>query len=302
MMHRVLAAACIVAVCGGASLPVISGPPPPPPWTPVDWRSLPPASATDEVQVLYLVAPLLEDDFGKWLSYFRAFHGALAFINLNTGFNITINYDADNFFRATLFPLISKLKNGTKVLDFENRGSNFIYMGINETYWEEEMTLVGTINGTAFNSFMSGFNAQTNATRPFYNMLAITESFSKPPLVPSYDCFQFFFESLSNLRDLGLVYVQNLTTLNSNYANIYSKHAENVTADYYFDEKQHERIVQFYEFMEAKVFHLNPIQLLEEVFRTFEGQFYLRVSTDIWRANLTYPFIGIDWWPRTLPA
>jgi hypothetical protein len=98
---------------------------------------------------------------------------------------ITINYDADDIMRAALFPEIVTLNNGTKDLLWENQGmdqfvlvltvvgSNFVYMGINETYWNVYNEVVGAISGDGYNNFMSQWNADVNNTQPFYSIYIV---------------------------------------------------------------------------------------------------------------------------------
>eukprot|EP01116_Phalansterium_solitarium_P014031 TRINITY_DN3153_c0_g1_i1.p1 TRINITY_DN3153_c0_g1~~TRINITY_DN3153_c0_g1_i1.p1 ORF type:complete len:300 (-),score=78.20 TRINITY_DN3153_c0_g1_i1:216-1115(-) len=297
-MFKALASVLFATLAVSVSARTVPGPGDPAPWTPVDWHTLPKASDADMIQVLYLVAPLLETDFGKWLGYAHAYHAAIGFINLNTGFNITINYDADDFFRATLFPVINEK---TKELTFENQGANFIYMGINQTYWEEEMTLVGTINGSVWNNYISGFNAKFNATYPYYNLLEVVNR-NSTVYVPSLNCFDFMWFSLWNLYDQGIQYVPNLT-LKSNYANIYSNAMpEDVTQQYLTNATVHERVFQFYELLEAKVLKLGFKELLAEIVFVFKGDFYLRTSNTLYLIKLEYPYIDLLWAEKPLPG
>jgi len=251
------------------------------------------------VQVIYLVAPLLTQEFGPLFSYIGGYHSGIALINVNTGFNITINYDADDFLRNNLFPFVTKLDNGTKVLEFVNGGANFIYMGINLTYWTQERTVIGEIDGTMYNTFMSNFNANTNASHPYYNLVQVTSNFSGKPFLPAYTCFDFVWESFTNLYKLGMRYEANLS-LKATLGTIYAKSfPQNVSLEYYAAE--HDKIVAFYEFTEAKFGNMTFHELAAELFFVFDGDFYLRVDATLYKVKLKFPLVDSGYYLRALP-
>jgi hypothetical protein len=272
-----------------------------PPWTPIDWRTLPPANADDQVAVYYLASPLLEEDFGDWLEYLDCYHGALGFQNLRTNFTITINYDANDFFRNSLFPKIVQ-QNGQTELVWINQGANFIYLGINESYWVAGQIVVSTITGTMYNDFISGWNSQVNNTYQFYNMFSVLYSYSSDAWLPSWDCWDFMWASFYILGDMGAQFDQNLQ-LNRNYANIYSSVPPvNYTALFEEDPQVKQDIIDFYEFTQAAFEDLSFFEFWKTLLEVFEGDFYIRYSDEYWQAQLHWPYFAVDWDYAPLPG
>jgi len=273
------------------------------PWTPVDWRTLPKASPNDFIEVWYLVAPLLEEDYGNLFKDLHGFHGAIAFRNLHTNFSITINYDANDLMHSSLFPFIVQEADGSKQLQWDNGGGNFIYYGINVTYWDEYMDVVGVMSGDSYNQFIAGWNAQVNASKPYYNMFSIRHAWNGTEWVPGWTCFDFVEEAFNQLYALGAQF-DNSKSLNRNYINIYSQTApSNVTGAYYSDPTMHEVIVDFYELIEVKAAsNMSIIELVLSLVELMEGNFYVRVDTDYWKVDLNIPFFALDWLPFALPG
>lgn len=263
------------------------------PWTPIDWQTIPPASPSDKVEVLYLMSPLLEEDFGNILEYFSLYHGAIAFVNNATGLEITINYDAFNLFKSSVFPDIVTYPNGTTDLVWLDGGASFIYYGINETYWTAGQFLITTINGTQFNMFLSDYNSQVNITHPYYNAMAITDGYGEKPWIPSWDCFDFVWEAMGYLSSIGAQFNESLQ-LNRDYASVYSSEPMDYTDLYETDPQIREEINQFYEFTEAAFKNMTLSEIVESFYEIFGGNFFVRSSARYWKAKIHYPYFGID--------
>jgi len=251
---------------------------------------------------LYLVAPLLEDDVGNLLKNFDLFHGALAFINLRTNFSITVNYDAFDFFRASLFPFVDQYANGTKYLVWENQGANFIYMGINWTYWEGTY-VVGMVSGDQYNSFLSTWNANVNSTQPYYNMFGIMEKFGGKVYVKSWDCFDFAWSAFNWFYANGATFNTSVN-INRNVVNFYSGDYPplDVTTLYSTDPNTHNEIIDFYEVIGADMNDVTLWEIVVTIFDAFDGYFFLRSSDKYYEAQLMWPFLGLDWVTAPLPG
>jgi len=273
------------------------------PWTPVDWRTLPKANPDDKVQVLYLVAPLLEEDVGNLLKDLDLFHGALAFNNLRTNFSITVNYDADDFFRASLFPEIKQYDNGTKYLVWDNLGANFIYLGINWTYWDAGTYVVAEISGDLYNTFLSTWNANLNQSQPYYNMFGIMEKFGGKSYVKSWDCFDFAWNAFNFLYANGGTFNDSVH-INRNVVNFYtgSNAPLDVTKLYNTDPDTHNEIIDFYEVLGANIEDVTFWEIILTVFDAFDGYFFIRSSSKYYEAQLMWPFVGLDWVYAPLPG
>jgi len=271
-------------------------------WVPIDWQTIPKAAADDDILVEYLIAPLLEEDFGNLLGDLDMFHGAISFTNRNTSYSITMNYDADDFFRASLFPEIVTSANGTKSLKWENEGACFIYLGVNRTYWTSYYPLIHHLPGSLFNRFLFEVIPQINTTWEYYNMFSIMDHWGGTVYLHSWDCFDFVVTSLRQLASWGAE-IDNSQNVNRDYTNIYAREPPlRVTDLYYLDPHVRSDIIAFYEVLQLGLKDISLAELFLILVEDFEGEFYLRSSTDYWKVRLHYPYMGLDWAPAKLPS
>jgi len=171
------------------------------PWIPLDINTLPPANPNDQINIFYLIAPLMECDYGNDFTYIGAYHGGLGVYNLNSGFSITLNYDATPSFTQALIPNIS---NGE--LYWNNGGALFIYSGINATYWNSNFELLATIDGNTYTSFMKWIGNYNN-TNPWYNIWSVYKHFPENQLWASDDCFTFVWNTIDFLKGQNITVV-----------------------------------------------------------------------------------------------
>jgi len=271
------------------------------PWTPIDWKTIPPAKPDDQIFVYYLICPLLEEDYGDLLEYVNLYHSAIAFQNNRTGNEITINYDADNFFRSSLFPEVLEYANGTRDLNWINQGGNFIYQGINSTYWTAGTYMVTTINGSLFNRFLSEFNSGINASNPFYNMLSVVQEFGVEPWVSSWDCFDFVWASLGFLHEHGAQLDYSLQ-LQRDFVNLYGDMPLDYTDLFNNDPAIREEVIDFFAFVTASYGELTIMEFLKTIITVFDGQFYVRSSTSYWKTQIHFPYLAVDFAVEPLPG
>jgi len=273
-----------------------------PPWTPIDWRTLPLALPDDQIAVIYLVSPLLEADFGDWLEYLNLYHGAIAFTNLRTNESITINYDADDFFRNSLFPQIIHNTNGTRELKWINQGGNFIYQDINETYWTAAQEVVATISGDLYNNYIVSWNSRINETNPFYNMFSVTSKFGATPWLPSWDCFDFIWASFQVLHEWGAKFNPSLK-LKRDFANIYSSiEPIDYTEKFNDDTDVREDIIDFFTFIQVSFDQLSFMEFFDTLYELGEGKFYVRFTNQYWQTKLHWPYFAVDYEVAALPG
>jgi hypothetical protein len=71
------------------------------------------AQPTDKLQFFYMQAPAFEGFFGNLGKIFNAYHTAFGVINLSTGQNYTIEYDAVNEVLNATLPVITKNPDGS---------------------------------------------------------------------------------------------------------------------------------------------------------------------------------------------
>jgi len=271
-------------------------------WIPIDWTSLPAAEPDDHIAVYYLVAPLLEEETGELFAKFNLYHNGFGFLNLNTNFSITINYDALNIFRATFFPEIITFDNGTRDLEWLNQGAAFIYLGINEQYWETSRTIISVINGSLYNDFMSQFNAHVNDTQPYYNMFGIAaERFGKI-FLPSWDCFDYVWGGIDWLYEHGAHFTTS-QQLSRDYSYFYTGTPPlNVTELYNTNNIIRNEIIDMYELFQLQFKEMGLVEILEAIAELYQGTFYLRISNDYWRISLIPPYIDLQWAEAPLPS
>jgi len=272
------------------------------PWTPINWQTLPKANQDDFVEVIYLVAPLLEDTYGDLLRPIKAYHGAIAFNNLNGNLTITLNYDADDIMHAALFPHIKTYSNGTRDLFWDNSGANFVYMGINKTYWDVYNEIIAVIDGDTYNKFMAGWNAQVNSTYLYYDMFTLMNHFGGTTYLHSWTCFDYVFAAFEELYEMGGQFDYSKVVQRDD-SNIYTRSSpQNVTAQYYSDPVLHNEIVDLYELIELNAQNMTIFELIVTIIDLLQGDFYVRESTDYWRISLTAPFVAIDAVNAPLPG
>jgi hypothetical protein len=270
-------------------------------WTPVDWTTLPAAKPNDRVDIYYLTAPLLEDEFGSLGKELNLYHGGLGLSNRDSGLNITLNYDAEDFFRASLFPSIVTLSNGSKALNWDNGGATFIYMGINTTYFKG-INLSATTNGSVYNDFISTWNPKVNETQPFYNMFGVTSHYQGIIWLQSWDCFDYSWAAFQAFADRGVVFGSSISA-SRNFVNFYSwAQPKKVTEEYYNNQTVRADIINFYELTEAAWSKLSWTELFFTIMETLDGNFYLRMSDDYYHLSLRYPYVGFHFDPSPLPT
>jgi len=274
----------------------------PAPWTPVDWKTLPPADPGDTIEMFYLVAPLLEEELGSLLGKLGLYHGALAFANKNTNFSITINYDANDIFRASFFPEIVTYPNGSKDLLWDNGGAVFIYLSINDSYWISGNDKVAIINGELYNRFISKWNSVVNETFPYYEICSVTSHLKGDYYLKSWDCFDYVWEAFQVVYDWGTELNYSLS-LKRNFCDLFvSEPPLDVTVLYYSDPNVRKDIVDFYEFIQLQWRKMSLKDFLFTLYETFDGIFYYRYETEYYKLHLRFPFVGIYWYEQELPG
>jgi len=269
-------------------------------WTPIDWKTLPKAAPADEVELLYLNAPLLEGQYGKFLEDFDLYHAAIAFVNKNTSMMITLNYDSDNFL-ADMFPEIITEKNGSQTLIWSNYGAAFVYMGVNSTYWTTILPLA-ILSGSQYNSFMANWNSKINSTNEYYNMFSIMSGNGTLVFVPSWNCFDYVWTAFDYLYGIGVRFDPE----NKPYY-LYSMMRSSdppvdITQLYYANATVHQSVNQFFEIILGAFQNTSILQVVAELLVEYDGTFFIHSSDKLLELVMGWPFISWDWLPRNLPG
>jgi len=192
------------------------------PWIPIDASSIQPIPG-DTYHVKYLLAPLMECEYGDYFAAVGSYHGGIGIFSANnTQFAWTFEYDATPNFTAALMPQIdTDHHHVANNLTWDNGGGVFVYNGVNGTYWAIQ-SLICSIDATTFSSFLSWIGAY-NVTNPYYYLWSVwtaSPGGGGRQLVPSNDCFTFVAQSFQFFQSQGVPLLQN--QLNMSLAILYS--------------------------------------------------------------------------------
>jgi len=250
------------------------------PWVAVDWQTLEKPQPTDSIEIIYVAAPLLECSYGNDFSPLGAYHGGVAFRNQRTEFTFTLNYDAYPSFTGALIPTIVKA-NGTTELQWENTGRVFVYIGLNETYWERVLN-VGTMTGAQLLSFYNWVGTN-NQTYQYYNLWTVYSSWPGKLLLPPFECFAYVWDAFAEIESLGghFYSVQPYMSLITLYS---SMTPQLVNTN---DTNEWAKVVDFYETLEGKYKQEGPLLFFMEIFDILvDGYFYVRSDADYYFIEL----------------
>jgi len=261
------------------------------PWDAIDWKTMPMPKPDDTIEVRYVVAPLLYCSYKDLFSLIGGYHAGIAFVNKNTNYGFTLNYDAFPVFGNAIVPDIIVYPNGTKDLVWQNFGRVFVYEGINATYWHNANQVVGSMTGAQLLRFLSQFVANTNTTFPYYNLWRVYDHPNGKMLLDNYSCFNFVWSCFLEIQKLGGTILPNLH-LNQSFGVAYS--AKNPEKVNYNDAKARDDIIKFYEAIEGKIKDLGILGFFLELFEiAIDGVFYVRNSTDYYKIDVHSPYVRL---------
>jgi len=269
------------------------------PWIPIDITLIPKNLPTDQIDVNYLAAPLEECQYNDDAWWINAFHGALSFRNRRNGFVITANFEAWPSFQEALLPNIVKYPNGTIDLQWENSGRIFVYKGENDTYWDEVMIPIATMNGTVYNKFIN-WMSKANSTVPYYNLWSVWTNWPGKQLMPNYECFAFVWTMFDQLKTFGATFDPKVKPKQS-FITLYSDNQPKLANT--SDPLVMNDLVKFYEGIEAKIAQVGIIGFLTELWSiVVDGTFYVRKDNDYYFVKLNhFPYVGIHYTEIPLP-
>jgi hypothetical protein len=253
------------------------------PWIPLDIHSLPLAKPDDQITLFYLIAPLMECDYGSDFSYLDAYHGGLGLVNVNSGFSITLNFDATPSFIQALIPNITDGE-----LYWNNQGAVFIYSSINQTFWYSNREIVANLNGTTYNNLMKWIGSY-NTTNPWYNIWTVLYNWPGKILFASEDCFSFVWNTFRYLEGLGVKIIPSKAKVSM--LAFYSYNPP-VQVDY-TNPTIKKDIVKFYTSMVSKINSLGALGIIEVMLDLMlEENYYFHVGNSYYQVELAYPWVG----------
>jgi len=254
-------------------------------WIPLDVNTLPDAHPDDQINVFYLVAPLMECQYGNDLALISAYHGGLGLLNTNTGFAITLNYDAIPNFEYALLPLVNQTDN---TLVWSNQGAVFVYSGINETFWYTNIELVANINGNMYNNYMKWIKS-FNTTYPWYDLWTSLNDWPGdfyPPL--SHDCFSFVWQTFAQLETLGAKIIPSEAPIG---LLTFFTNSPPIKVDMTNPTNQL-NVFKFYKDMREKIDEYSILGLvIVMVDLIIEPHYYYHVGEDYYEVKLTSPYV-----------
>jgi len=140
-------------------------------------------------------------------TFLNGYHSGIGFRNLNSGYSMTVNFDAVPSFTGSVIPEVSYQASGEPELLWSDYGGVLIYTGINMTFWAYGSEEVANITGSNFNSLLSWF-VTYNSSNPYYNVWSVHTQYPLQPWdrtwIASHDCFAFVWEAYGYLTTLGV--------------------------------------------------------------------------------------------------
>jgi len=263
------------------------------PWIPLDIKDIPSASPSDQIEMYYLAAPLMYCTNLDEYTYIGGYHGGIGLVNKKTKHNITLSFQGFPSFKGSFLPVITKQSNGSYTFDWQNGARTYIYDSINYTYWHSLNQHVATLDGTQFNNLMM-WVGKANSTYTHYNPWFVYESFPTKPVLKGFECFQFAVNTVIQAKTLGAKMAPGYDKLYVSLGTSYTHHAP-VKVDWN-DPVWHERILDFYLFLDEKWTDLGYAKFLEELYElVIRGDFFVRNDEDYYYYKLAYPFFEMHW-------
>eukprot|EP01128_Nolandella_sp_AFSM9_P008494 TRINITY_DN5205_c0_g1_i1.p1 TRINITY_DN5205_c0_g1~~TRINITY_DN5205_c0_g1_i1.p1 ORF type:complete len:314 (+),score=57.40 TRINITY_DN5205_c0_g1_i1:115-942(+) len=253
---------------------------------------MPQADADHTITVSYLAAPLMYCSLKDELTILNGYHGGIGFTNTNTNTSYTINYDAYPSFSQAVFPGITTYPNGTTNMEWSIEGRAFIYEGINTTYWHIENKEVAKMNGIQYNAFLEWL-AVANKTFTRYDTVAVYKDYPGTPWLDGFECFQFVFELIKKVQELGGKLTPGLTHLHMAVASIYTNSKPQVVD---FDGPYHNEIIKFYQALELQYKQLGIINFIGEILKLLLfGDAYLFYENQYYKIDAAFPYFKQHW-------
>ncbi|KAL3878274.1 hypothetical protein ACJMK2_030639 [Sinanodonta woodiana] len=267
--------------------------------------TMPKFNPTDRVEVWALKAPVWEFKFGDLLEKFHIMHDAMAFNNLNTGQNYTMEwYELFQLFNCT-FPHL--LQNDT--LLWCNQGAACIYDGVDDLHWSQNGTLVkvAEITGDVFNKFAM-WALNDNKTGIYYETWTVEEKPGGKMWFDSYDCASFVLRAFDELYALGATFNHSVH-LNYTRIHLYSHEPQYLgNASVVFGPGANKTLVKdIIEFYAKFQSHQSMKDLLEHLIEAYieifkDGKFYFFYNFEYWFLPMKSPYMKLTYYEIPLPG
>jgi len=147
--------------------------------------------STDVINLYYVQAPVFQMKFGPILGWFHLFHSGIVFRNTRTDEEWALTYDAVfEVLNATVPYVEVDPKTGAKELIWCDLGAFCWESPVNNSYWSEQFTLVGSMTGSQFNQLQT-WTKTANDTYLYYELWNVMHNWhnaSSPMLIESFTC------------------------------------------------------------------------------------------------------------------
>eukprot|EP01121_Diplochlamys_sp_Union-15-3_P009749 TRINITY_DN2667_c0_g1_i1.p1 TRINITY_DN2667_c0_g1~~TRINITY_DN2667_c0_g1_i1.p1 ORF type:complete len:326 (-),score=47.80 TRINITY_DN2667_c0_g1_i1:32-1009(-) len=261
-------------------------------WTPIDVRSIPEQQYDDVIQVSYLVAPLMECEFGDKLGELNAFHGALGFTNLRTKISWTMNFEATPSFLGALVPTLNISSDDQEQLIWQNYGAVFIYEGVNASFWTKFNKVVAYMSGEQFEKYKKWI-VNYNQTVQYYDLWNVFSDYPNgTQFVNAVDCFEFVWRSLQYLKSIG----SKVTVKSLKQCSISLLAKEKPSMLNENDPLVKSKVSGFYAKLSKEIQHKSLAALLDVINAVvLENQFIIRLQKNYYLVSLHKPWVSFIW-------
>jgi len=218
-----------------------------------------------------------------------AYHGGIATINARTGSTFTINMGAAPTFEGAIVPNIETHADGSCNITSTNHAITLVYEGINTDYWHTHNDHIADMTGDQFNQFLLWIG-NANTSFPRYNVFSVYQEFPDKYTLNGYECFEFAFNCIAKIQELGGRLVPGLTQLPRSIMILYSDYAPvkvdpstpGISSD----------LVNFFETLEGGWEQLGIVGFFEEVWKIARsGEFFFMYGEDFYYVPLKFPYL-----------
>ena len=242
-----------------------------------------------------------EGFFGNLFKYVGAFHTAFGVVNLSSGKNYTIEYDAISEVLNATLPFITTGVNGTTNLTWYDGGGICVAAVLNETYYSQGFQYVTTVNGSVFNDFLRWTetdNKTYSEYELFYSMHRWNGPLNSTTYVNSSTCYDFNWRGMDFLYQNGAILDYSEPMLHDYISTISDAPVE---VDY-SDPKWKVQIDQFYTSLHLNL-HSSLEQWLEFIAELLLGPKFLHAhGTYYLLPDMHHPFLSKQYAAAPLPG
>lgn len=246
-------------------------------------------------------APAFEGFFGNLFKALGGYHSAFGVVNLNTGQNFTIEYDAMYEVLNATIPFISKNPDGSTNLTWYNQGGICVQPYLNQSYYSAGFQYVTTVNGTVFNRFLD-WTVGDNSTYSEYELFYSMDSWKGPTqstiYVNSSTCYDFNWRGMQFLYSQGAT-IRTTDPMKHDYIVLYSAKPQQVS---FQDPVWRDEIIKFYESIHLHL-HAPWEQWIEFLEDLLLGNKFLYAQGQYWLIEpMHFPYIGRHYEAQPLPG